>query len=262
MIARFYKTLQILSIDVAIGAISLLHFFSVEKIEWSVYILLGLAIWIIYTVDHLKDARKASDSNRKRYQYHHKNAVWLKTLVAVGLIIAFTLCLFVPVQIVLGGVIIGFLSGIYILFQARIAHIKLKECYIAGVYTSGVLLVPFMQTNLVDFYLFILLFLLAFLNLTLFSWMEIDEDKKDGFSSIATRLGQQNAYKFLVSVLFFDLILVFPGIIKGIPYIGFFTIALFLYAFLILFPNWSSINGRYRTVGDGIFLLPLVSAWL
>ena len=57
---RFYRFINILSIDVAIGAVVnarfFAHLFGVPILHQGL-ISLGLAIWIIYTTDHLLDEK-------------------------------------------------------------------------------------------------------------------------------------------------------------------------------------------------------------
>ena len=76
MIGRAYRTAQILSIDIVIGAVILLRFFCAYfdvSPGWEVYVMLGGTVWLIYTADHLRDAEKTVQSKRERYLFHRRN---------------------------------------------------------------------------------------------------------------------------------------------------------------------------------------------
>ena len=68
--------LNLLSLDVVLGAMAGMLFFSdllEVNIAGSVYFLLGLAVWSIYTLDHLMDARSAINKPQSpRHQLHQK----------------------------------------------------------------------------------------------------------------------------------------------------------------------------------------------
>ena len=58
---RFYQYINILSLDIAAGAvISAVFFAQIFNVQIKPYglLALGLTVWIIYTVDHLRDAKK------------------------------------------------------------------------------------------------------------------------------------------------------------------------------------------------------------
>ncbi|MEO8760594.1 MAG: hypothetical protein ABI448_06880, partial [Bacteroidia bacterium] len=82
-----YKIFQALSLDVVAGAavfsLAISKYYQV-KISWSALICQSIAIWLIYTFDHLLDAKKtAGDPSTYRHQFHKKNKKTLLTASAV-----------------------------------------------------------------------------------------------------------------------------------------------------------------------------------
>ena len=77
MLVRLYRILNTLSLDVSIGAvISAMFFAEVLQVKILPYGLatLALTVWIIYTIDHLRDARaigtKASTARHLFHQHY------------------------------------------------------------------------------------------------------------------------------------------------------------------------------------------------
>lgn len=262
MLIRAYRLVQILSIDIVIGAVILLRFFCAHfgvNPGWEVYVLLGGSVWLIYTVDHLRDAIKEVRSGRDRYLFHK---VYRKPLVAgvflvLGMMTA--LLFFIPPIILKGGTALASLSLIYLLVQHRLARFLSKEFYVALIYTSGILMVPMLLSEVYDWRIFIMLFLLTFINLILFSWFEGKEDTLDGFKSIATELGKKHLEKLII-------ILLSVGLATSFSVLNFltlyFTLAFTIYGLMVISPPWFEKSHRYRTIGDGVFLLPILFEWL
>src|SRR6478609_2759298 len=96
---KFYRLINILSIDVALGSVCCAAWFA-EIFEAALkpyaWMSLGLTVWIIYTADHLLDARKINEpASTKRHRYHQKNFTLLLCIllfaVLVDLIFVFLL---------------------------------------------------------------------------------------------------------------------------------------------------------------------------
>lgn len=261
MPSHFFKVLQYLSIDIVIGAVILLRFFSLEaevSVEWPVYFLLGSAVWLIYSIDHLKDAKKAHTRSRGRYVFHSTNK---RTIIFVMLIVlAFSIAIlfYVGLDLIHGGLIVAGLCVIYLLIHQKLALAGLKEVYIALTYSTGILLVPIIYSNQFDIGTFLLLFTLAVLNLIMFSWMEREEDEKDGFSSIATKLGYLRTEKLMLPIFSVGLALAFSTLWTKPEVAFYFILSFLLYGIVILNPEWAKEHMRYRTIGDGVFILPIL----
>lgn len=262
MIGRAYRLAQILSIDIVIGAVVLLRFFCAQSEVnpgWQVYVLLGATVWLIYTVDHLRDAEKSALSVRERYVFHRKHRKALMLAAVFVLICIFPLLFFIPVVIFIGGLVLGVLSFVYLLVQHKLSGLFSKELYVAIVYSLGILMVPSLLGMAFHWSYFMLLFLLTFINLIVFSWYEKEEDENDGFQSIATRMKNGILERLILILLACGLALSVQDI--TITHLYFF-VGFSIYGCMVLFRNTFTKNHKYRTIGDGVFLLPILFEWL
>lgn len=262
MIGRAYRIAQILSIDIVIGAVILLRFFCAQfevSPGWEVYVLLGGTVWLIYATDHLRDAEKSVKSKRERYLFHRRNRKILIAVAILTFLFLSCLILFIPRVIFLGGFALSILSFVYLLVQHRLSRFLSKELYVAMVYSCGILMVPFLLSQRFRWDILILLILLTFVNLVLFSWYERDDDSSDGFLSIATEL-ESNQLEMVI------LLLTTAGLSISLLFFStvtlYFTVGFIIYSLMTLNPEWFRVNHRYRAIGDGVFLLPILFEWL
>ncbi len=256
MIGRFYSVLQHLSIDIVIGAVILLRFFCVQAnvdVGLPVYFLLASAVWLIYTTDHLRDTKQAKKPKRSRYLFHEQNENVLKIVMSIVILFCIFCVFMVPMMILFAGIVLGALSLIYLTIQNWLSKNGLKELYVSIIYTSGILLAPFVLAKQFDGFIFSLLLIATFLNLILFSWFEEEEDRKDRFNSIATKWKSKNVEKLCLllisigmafTILNFDLISLY------------FLIVFAVFAIMVLRKGRLSKSGIYRMIGDGVFLIP------
>ena len=262
MIGRAYRLAQILSVDIVIGAVILLRFFCTRSgvsPGWQVYALLGATVWLIYTIDHLRDAEKSTSSARERYVFHKKHKrvlMWAAGFVLAGI---FSLLFFIPVVIFLGGLVLGSLSFVYLLVQHKLSVLCSKELYVAVVYSLGVLMVPGLLGMVFHWSYFILLFFLTYINLIIFSWYEREEDENDNFESIATRMRSGVLERLILILLACGLALAVQKV--TVTHLYFFT-GFTVYGFMVLFPGKLTRGHWYRTIGDGVFLVPILFEWL
>ncbi len=262
MIDQVYKYLRWLSVDIVLGAIFFLvylgKYFQVE-ISIPTYVALASAIWLIYTADHLFDAHKTNNPSTKRHAFHKKH---FKKLILVGglvMILALINLWFLEVQIIRNGAILSAISVAYLMLVYFVKRLWVKEILVAIVYATGIFLAPISKVGL-DVQSAILMLQLAgiaFLNLLVFSKMDIESDAQDGFNSIALKLGAQKSDFLILGIV----LLLFTSFIS-FAYLYEVTIQL-LFALMtgILFlinikPAYFSVNERFRIVGDGIFYLP------
>ena len=141
-----------------------------------------------------------------------------------------------------------------------------KELFVAVVYALGVFVGPVSLNNgqiaPIIAMLFLQTFLLALINLILFSSFEYDQDKKDKNSSIVLKLGQERISQ-LLKILFSVLLIIqlYSIVDFGLDFKMIAFNLLFISMTLVLWslqtwPAFFSINERYRTIGDGIFFIP------
>ena len=261
MISRLYSTAQILSLDIVIGAVVLLRFFCIQlevQVSWQTYFLLGSTIWLIYTLDHIQDAEKAPGSTRARYIFHRKYKFQLVFLAVCLILLMVPVAFFIPLAVLMGGLILGLLSLIYLIIHAKLSRVFSKELYVALIYSLGILMVPMLMAKAFKLETFVLLVLLSFTNLVLFSWFEERDDAIDGFDSIATQMGRKKLERLVI-------LLVSIGVAISVLRLDrlhiFFLVGFTTYSLMIIFPKWFRLNNKYRSLGDSVFLWPIVFEW-
>ncbi|GCC51297.1 hypothetical protein SanaruYs_15200 [Chryseotalea sanaruensis] len=220
---------------------------------------LALSVWIIYTVDHLLDARNVKGSasaTRHRFHQHHFKTLLAILLVAIAVVIV--LLFFIRIQVLHGGLILIGAVALYLLLHR---YLKIpKEMLISILYTCGVLLPSYMVTRL-SFqeipYTIVLMFMLsAFTNLLVFSWYDYEKDKRDGFRSVAITLGKSRTQIMVWLVGSIALVLVMLATDRIAAIIIFSVILIQLV--LISFPSFFTQQESYRLLGDAAFMLPLL----
>ena len=263
-VIKLYRLFNLLSLDVAVGAvIGSLFFAKIFEVAPSVpsLISLGLTVWIIYTIDRLLDIRDvmgeaASERHRFHQRYQTKLVLWLVMIM----IIDFGLIFFIPATILKHGIALALVVAMYLLFRKRL-HIS-KELLVAILYTTGVLLPVWPSSNRsADNFLFILLFfLIALLNLIVFSWFEKKNDIKDNQTSVATITDEKSIRSVLIGLFFITFsVCSFLTLQRAYYFVAliFFVMTVILLS-IFLFKGFFFRNEFYRMAGDGIFFLPLI----
>lgn len=251
-----------LSVDVAMGAVCSAIFFShVFFVELRVagLMALGITVWIIYTVDHLLDAgklKRTAVTERHKFHQDYKGLLWIGVALAISSIMV--LIFFMRRPVLIWGLTGGVLMVVYLLVQQYLHF--LKEVLIAVLYTCGLMLPSMALTPLAlnDWpWLFMTLFCLtALINLLLFSWFDIENDRVQGASSLATALG----YKTIRVVI----TLLFISIAVGIFYLPELNQQLLLLLMngvlliLFVFHNQVRTKEMFRIWGDFVFMFPVL----
>lgn len=263
---KFYKYIQVLSLDVVAGScISTLYIaklFNTTIPALSV-VALGISVWLIYTADHLWDARKNDKPSTFRHSFHQKNFKLIATIWVLIAALGIAILFFLPVDILKYGgillvaVLIYFLL-LHILRTKRIMH---KEISIAFIYSAGIFVAPLAMVNDENIFawewFFLLYFSLALINVFLFAMYEEAIDKEDGHHSIVTVMGNVMVMR-LSKLLWISGILILAIIGRDFSMHYIFIVMFFLLGSLFAFQDFYSENERYRIVGDGIFMLPII----
>lgn len=267
-----YRLINILSIDVAIGACVMSAFIagifglSVPSVT---LLTLFLSVWIIYSVDHLGDAKNIPHtSHTNRHRFHQQHYSVLKRAVLAGLLIQILLLFFLPHSIIWKGIVmIGIvLAYFFLLWLFRYKRIYHKELVIAIVYTSGVFLPTF---NLLEFtfsFELLIVFLqvcsLAFCNLLTFALLETQSDQLDRQSSIALSIGVELTAKVLYGILFIGLLITLVFFVtaesRSLRIGQLILLVMFLLSAGILRISWFKKHERFRYWGDAVFIFPLL----
>lgn len=265
VLERLYRAGNLLNLDVAAGAVLTAIFYSkVLGVPPRLYgmLTLGCVVWIIYTIDRLLDIHrigKTPSSQRHRFHMLYKRPLW----IAVGLVSLFVVgqFYFLRPPVLMSGLYVSFAVGAYLLLQQ---FLRVKEIFVAILYTSGIL-VPSWSVHVGEFsvfhYLLITqLFIVALINLLLFSWFEFEADQKDSQTSFATRWGKAKTAKLIVVLSIVNTLLSIlianqseaTWVIIILPLM---TVSLL---FIYLNSKFFNENDRYRFFGDAVFFLPLI----
>lgn len=274
MLRRSLQIAQILSLDVVLGAIISSIFvarflgYYLPASQWGA---LGMAVWLIYTADHLADAQKIkhpAHSARHRYHQRHFKAIrnaWF-VVAAAGLYILTLL----PLSLITWGIGLTLLVGLYFLLIRLLPHSRFfhKEFIIAFLYTAGIFLAPIHYLSeahaLPIILFFVEYFLLALTNVLLISWYEQDIDRADGQHSFVIVAGDETG-KFTIKSC---LSLLYTCILFSVLYFRSYDKLLLLqFVLLIMGITLHSImlrqslfakQGRYRFWADAIFYFPTI----
>lgn len=265
--------LNLLSLDVVFGAMAGMVFFSdllEVNIAGSVYFLLGLAVWSIYTLDHLMDARSAINKPQSpRHQLHQKYHWVLFLLVIccilIGAFLFFRLSEmeFIRTRGILLGVITVFWMGF--LKIAGPKYSWLKEISTALIYVLGISLAPIAKVDfeLIDITVYVfafVYFLAALVNLLMLSYQDAEVDKNDGFGSVLVLI-PKTALKNLIMVLGLTgigVLVVFSAILPSYYHISSMILGLIIGYHLILFFSKNLSKDQIRRKSEALFLLPFM----
>ncbi len=264
-VLHFYRLLNILSIDVAAGAVICAVFFAhVLKVHIRPYglIALGLTVWIIYTLDHLLDARRVkSPAATERHRFHQHYFKRLSFVVVAAMLIDVLQIFFIRMPVLMGGVLLAILVVLYFFVQRHVNYVK--EVFGALLYCGGVLLAPLcLMDKPLTFInkIQILQFgIIALINLLLFSLFDNERDLQDKHQSFTTSFGVK-ATQTVLAILFIVNTTLIVTQVRAEGFQAFtFTMASMNAILLIIRINkkYFEVNDRYRLLGDAIFLLPL-----
>jgi hypothetical protein len=271
---------QLLSIDVAAGALasgSLAAWWLGLEMPWAWWVALPLSVWVIYTLDHLLDARRLKgQAHTPRHLFHHQHF----TVIVIGWMLGFVSCffllpVFLPWQIWwfglgMGGLVLLHL-GLVKLIGDRVSWLFHKELGVALIYALGVWGGPL---SLIEgdwmswHWLPLLQFLaLALINLLAFSAYEVEVDQLDGHTSFVRAIGRKNT-RLLIGLLAFVHLGIggYLGKEMALPDAwwllqAIMAIMLFILLLISYWPRYFTQAERYRLWGDAVFILPLM-IWL
>ncbi|MBL3657738.1 hypothetical protein [Fulvivirga sediminis] len=266
-----YEYFNLLSLDVAFGAVSCALFVAEVlgvNLPWCIVLILGLTVWLIYTFDHLVDARGLKHmAGTRRHRFHQKHYKVLTFLCASILIANSVLVFYLPKETVILGVTIGCLVMVYFLLLhfLKLKPVYHKELMIAVLYSAGVMVGPVsLYKGVLDMQvavIFIQFVMIALSNLVIFSLYEKNSDIRDSFPSIVQHVDERKLTIMLKSFLIFQLVLAaFIALFSSLRNFEYTLICMLLVlSSLCFFKSNLFLNEKYRWVGDAVFLLPFVT---
>ena len=272
---RLYAPVRLLSLDIVLGAVAggrlVAYLLELDRPLWSWYLLLGLSVWLVYTLDHLLDARRLGDqASTPRHQFHHRFffpiAIIWAALAMVCLALAFTL-------LDREGVIFGFGLGGMVLIHLLIVKLVgektspllIKEGGVALIYVAGIWGLPmiweFEHLEIQHWVVMGQYFLLALANLLEFSIFEYRVDEKDGQTSFVRAVGPNVSQRITFILLGLTLLLSMYLALQfgdrrmmGVQVV--IMVMAFLLGLILYRRDFFAQHERYRAIADGAFILP------
>lgn len=260
---RFYQYVNILSFDVVAGAVIGALFFGRilgVAISWPELAVLALTVWIIYTLDHLRDATFISDvASTDRHRFHQKYFRRIAATLLVAILTDLLLLWFIPFSVLMWGLCLWFFVVLYLVLERYLKF--MKEFFVACLYTAGLLLPSLageggewlvLHSVVAGKY-----FVTAWMNLLLFSLIEYNEDRRHQQYSFVTWFGPASTH---YGILVLALINVSGGVMVWTfdfhLALTFISMNVLLVAILLLQKHLRRHNA-YRIAGDAIFFIPL-----
>lgn len=266
-----FKFIKIYSIDIALGAVVNTWFLAqvvIISLPWYIYVIIGIAVWNIYAVDHVLDAYKLQVKDGPSKYHYHKKYLW-QTLIVTGISFATALFLviqYLPEELIKIGMILSGITVLYFLFRLflKILFSGLKELMAAVIYTSGVAIPAYFYLEEFNFFLALVtlqLFCLVFANLLICALWDEKWDRANAYDSMAILFGRRFINAILLSLIAISFISAASGFFI---YTGFYIKV----QFVILLMSLGLILNYYyaenleenvqRFLIDSIFFIPLL----
>ncbi|HET8859465.1 UbiA family prenyltransferase [Marivirga sp.] len=272
MFTKFYQYIRAFSLDVVAGAVISARwigdYFDAD-IPSSAILALGLTVWLIYTIDHLLDARKITSQDALfRHLIHSKNAPYIFGLITIVTMVLVFVILNLKPFLILYGFGLGFAVICYLVFIHFIRKKVYwgKEWFIALVYATGICLPTYAYIQTIPpilIYFWVQLFLLASINLIIFNMIEYKVDKEMGFNSFATVKGADFSRKIILFLLFTFVVIwsssfLFFDAKELLDYQAIFILMASVLAMVLSKEVVLRQEEWYRVIGDIVFVLPLI----
>ena len=280
-VERAYAAVRLVSLDVALAALGG-GVMAVRVLRAAprpaFYAVLPTAVWAVYTLDHLIDARRMGRSAatpRHRFHGRHARALWS---VLVPVVVGCGLAGLVALSwqgVAFGGAMVTLVvahEAIVKLAGSRASPLLVKELGVGVIFTAGTWGLPAVvrwahdgppagrSVLMVAQYA-----LLAAVNLVEFSLFEARRDAAAGQTSFVRGVGRTAAARVAGGLLLAVVPLAALALLgrpAGVDVAAELILLMMAagLAAVLRFPRSFVRRERYRTVGDGVFLLPLLMA--
>lgn len=248
----------------------------VEPIHWATSLVLGLVVWIIYTLDRLLDSRKPGGAQTPRHLFHQQHKTLLWQVVAGATLLAGGLVFFLPKPVWQFGLVLGAVCAAYVFaaFRLPVNHpaLLLKEPLVALLFSVGVWGSVWAQRPTisgVEWAEGLMFTGIAFQNLLLFAVFEqIERPGSD--QSLAAVWGSSTCDKLLRWLTFAVVATAFgiclmadnESVGGGLRFaqrsalmLGIMSVVLYA---IQRYPKYYLKHERYRWLGDAVFWLPVL----
>jgi len=262
-IARTYRLISILSLDVVAGAVvCALFFMKVLQTQFAYSIIpLALTVWIIYTVDHLMDARRISHAaSSPRHHFHQQHFAQLRIALLVAAILDVASLLLVSRAVIMGGMFLAVLVLVLIFMLRKLPW--LREIVVSVLYTCGVLLPSIAQARIAytiaHSLLFVQFSLVALTNLLLLSWLDRETDFRDGLTSFTLIAGQRMSQVLIWTSFALVMVITLAEIYYGTLTRASLIVGAMEVVLLFIYAGKQRPDRLLlqRMIGDGVFIMP------
>jgi hypothetical protein len=272
VLKKAIQTFNLLSLNVVLGAVICSAMFwklpdGTGVVNIPSLLLLGCTTWIIYILDRLLDLRIYPANPTERHKFHQEHQYNLSVLLVVLVVVAIALCFFIPRPILWFGCLLSLSLGIYFWvlnkFLKRDKMQWLKEPITAICYSFAVVGIAYVHhssINLSGWILAFMFFLIASQNLLIFSYFEkINLANSDNTIDLFGPKTSIRIIRILGFIVLFLAIFLFSSGWEYIHKVGLVLgIMSQILSFMPALATYFSKNERYRWVGDGVFLLPVI----
>ncbi len=270
---NFLQQAHWLSLDVMLGAVICnLVFWQLPNghsaVETIATVILGVAVFVIYSADRLFDLRNVAISNTQRHIFHskHKKVLWeiIIILSIFSAIFAFTL----PIKLLTLGLSLAVTVLLYLLAVNQLPNNKFlmiaKEPLTAIIYTIGIVGTAFVIKPTIHWQEWAvagIFFAIVFQNLLLFSVYE--SIAIPNAVNLANFFGKKTS--LTINTILFLAIVIFGSYTfsqnQEIYMARVLLVEMVMSAILWLLNDFVKFfiqNERYRWLGDGVFILMIV----
>ncbi len=275
---KIIRAFQSYSIDVVAGSLAT-GLFAVKWCNASMptawWFVLAVAVWIIYTSDHIIDSfSKKETSLIYRHKIHY---VFKNRFIAIGILLGIPALVlsfvYLDEKTLVAGTILGFTVIIYlmaIVISSKKFKYFFKEIFVALIYVAGIWLSPLINSQYIDIasttallIVFIILVIAEELTAAIY---ESELDKADNQPSFCVQYGIRTTRKIVFIALSIALAISMYFIVTlNIPQRRYFFVIIvvmdILLTVLLLFQKYFKKNQRYRIFGETVFWLPAIIAF-
>jgi len=264
----------ILSLDVVVGALAV-GLFAVTLLNvhpnpvW--WIILPLAVWTVYTSDHLIDGfsqNKKGSIYRHWFHFRHRN-ILIPAIIITSVIAGILTLIYLEMAILKWGLVLSAMISVYFLiifsFKKKGYLYFQKELFIAFAYTAGIFLAPLVWYGQIPCFSKIIpifiLFILAWVETVMISYFDYNLDVSDENISFSVQYGKQKTRKVLILILIVTALLIMAFLFPLHKIKDFIPLLIELVMTIILFivvytPEYFQRNHRYRWIGEIVFWMP------
>lgn len=272
MLGLFYEYVRALSLDIVGGTVICTLFLGRlmgVTVPPEILAALGLAVWVIYTLDHLWDAyRLKGPAKSFRHRFHQTYFKPLSVLTIFALLTGLILLPDLPGPTLVLGLALTVLVGGYFwwLYVSGAKPSCWKEFMVSFVYALGIFTGPVsLSEGPLEGWLLIIFVqfaLLAFVNLLEFSYFEQEIDQWHRFGSAVVAWGRKHTRRVVlggllaITLMSLGCLALWPEnqlVFRSQMVLLSMTAVL---GCIIFLPGYFGSKERFRVLGDGIFLLP------